>query len=43
MDGIEVTTMAVALFALGEAFAGQHAPEDGMHKVKGRVWMTKED
>lgn len=37
--------MAVALFALGEAFAvaGQHAPEDGMHKVKGRVWMTKED
>jgi putative tricarboxylic transport membrane protein len=45
MDGIEVTTMAVALFALGEAFAvaGQHAPEDGMHKVKGRVWMTRED
>ncbi len=38
MDGIEVTTMAVALFALGEAFAvaGQRAPEDGMHKVKGR-------
>ena len=45
MDGIEVTTMAVALFALGEAFAvaGQHAPEDGMHKIKGRVWMTRED
>jgi putative tricarboxylic transport membrane protein len=45
MDGIETTTLAVALFALGEAFAvaGQVSPPDELHAVKGRVQMTRED
>ena len=45
LDGIEVTTLAVAMFALGEAFfvAGQGAPAEGMHQIKGAVQMTRED
>ena len=45
MDGIETTTLAVALFALGEAFAvaAMTGPADGMHRVAGRVSMTVED
>ncbi len=45
MDGIETTTLAVALFALGEALAvaGTIAPEEGMHQIKGRVSMSAED
>jgi putative tricarboxylic transport membrane protein len=45
LDGIEVTTLAVALFALGEAFAVCAAVDDGtgLHKVKGAVAMTRED
>jgi putative tricarboxylic transport membrane protein len=45
MDGIETTTLAVAMFALGEAFfvAGNMAPADGMHSVKGSVRMTASD
>ncbi len=44
-DGIEVTTLAVALFALGEAFAaaGQTGDVDKLHKVSGRVWMSASD
>ncbi|MCU0826426.1 MAG: tripartite tricarboxylate transporter permease [Tabrizicola sp.] len=44
-DGIETTTLAVALFALGEAFAvaGMLRPEEGMHKITGRVRMTTQD
>ncbi len=45
MDGIETTTLAVALFALGEALAvaGIALPPDGHHKVLGRVTMTATD
>jgi putative tricarboxylic transport membrane protein len=44
-DGIETTTLAVALFALGEAFAvaGMLRPEEGMHTITGRVRMTTQD
>ena len=45
-DGIEVTTLAVGLFAIGEAMyvASRHAyaPEKPM-AIKGSIWMTKRD
>lgn len=46
LDGIEVTTLAVGLFAIGEAIliASQH--RGGQSKpiaVKGSVWMSRED
>ncbi|MBE0555130.1 MAG: tripartite tricarboxylate transporter permease [Rhodobacteraceae bacterium] len=46
LDGIEVTTLAVAMFALGEALfvAGQGGPgEAKVIAVKGSVWMTRKD
>lgn len=46
MDGIEVTTMAVAMFAIGEAMAvaGKwNSDDDSVIAVKGSVWMTRED
>lgn len=45
MDGIEITTLAVALFAVGEALsiAGSAQPETGMHRIKGQVWMSASD
>ncbi|ODN68505.1 tripartite tricarboxylate transporter permease [Methylobrevis pamukkalensis] len=46
LDGIEVTTLAVALFAIGEALtiaaAGARAP-DKIEPVRGSVWMTASD
>jgi putative tricarboxylic transport membrane protein len=46
LDGIEVTTLAVALFAVGEtlavAAAGSRAP-DRIEPVRGSVWMTATD
>jgi len=46
LDGIEVTTLAVALFAIGEtlsvAAAGKRAP-DTIEPVKGSVWMSRAD
>jgi putative tricarboxylic transport membrane protein len=46
LDGIEVTTLAVALFAVGEtlavAAAGSRAP-DRIEPVRGSVWMTAAD
>ncbi|MFT3687901.1 tripartite tricarboxylate transporter permease [Paenirhodobacter sp.] len=43
LDGIEITTMAVAMFAIGEALyiAGQvgHA-DDTVTPVKGSIWMS---
>ncbi|KQT86197.1 tripartite tricarboxylate transporter TctA [Aurantimonas sp. Leaf443] len=46
LDGIEVTTLAVGLFAVGEALfvASRHlyAPEKPI-PIKGSLWMTKED
>lgn len=46
LDGIEVTTLAVAMFALGEALfvAAQGPGNDGaVLAIKGRVKMTAED
>ncbi|MEB2843839.1 tripartite tricarboxylate transporter permease [Rhizobiales bacterium RZME27] len=46
LDGIEVTTLAVAMFAIGEtlyvAAQGSRAPEK-VEAVKGSLWMTKKD
>src|SRR5690606_26936682 len=46
LDGIEVTTLAVGLFAVGEALYVasrlKHAPET-IEPVRGSLWMTKED
>jgi putative tricarboxylic transport membrane protein len=46
LDGIEVTTLAVALFAIGEAMsvaAGGIGGSSTIQAVKGSVWMTRED
>ena len=46
LDGIEVTTLAVAMFAIGEALfvAAQGArPADKMIAIKGSVWMSAAD
>ena len=46
LDGVEVTTLAVALFAVGEALfiAGRRgAADDAVIAVKGSVWMTARD
>jgi putative tricarboxylic transport membrane protein len=46
LDGVEVTTAAVAMFALGETFyiaaLGSRSPET-IEPVRGSLWMTKED
>ncbi len=46
LDGIEVTTLAVGLFAVGEALyvasRHRHAPEK-LEPVRGSLWMTRED
>lgn len=46
LDGVEVTTLAVGLFAIGEAFfvASRHLfkPEKPI-PVRGSIWMTRED
>jgi putative tricarboxylic transport membrane protein len=46
LDGIEVTTLAVAMFAIGEtlfiAAQGKRAP-DKVEAVRGSVWMTAAD
>ncbi len=46
LDGIEVTTLAVGLFAIGEALyvASQHLKfRETVEPVRGSLWMTKED
>jgi putative tricarboxylic transport membrane protein len=45
LDGIEVTTLAVALFAVGEALkvAAQPMEEEKIETVKGSVWMNRQD
>ena len=46
LDGIEVTTLAVALFAIGEALKVASAPthlEEKIEPVKGSVWMSRAD
>jgi putative tricarboxylic transport membrane protein len=46
LDGVEVTTLAVAMFAIGEtlfiAAQGKRAP-DKVEAIKGSVWMTAKD
>lgn len=46
LDGVEVTTLAVAMFAIGEtlfiAAQGKRAP-DKVEAVKGSIWMTARD
>ena len=46
LDGIEVTTLAVGLFAVGEALyvaSRRHLVEEKLEPVRGSLWMTKED
>jgi putative tricarboxylic transport membrane protein len=47
LDGLEVTTVAVAMFAVGEAMAvasQKGTADDGkIEPIRGSLWMTKED
>jgi putative tricarboxylic transport membrane protein len=46
LDGVEVTTLAVGLFAVGEALyvaSRRHIVEEKLEPVRGSLWMTKED
>ena len=46
LDGVEVTTLAVGLFAVGEALyvaSRRHHGEEKLEPVRGSLWMTKED
>lgn len=45
-DGVEVTTLAVGLFAIGEALyvvSRRHHSQDKLEAVRGSLWMTKAD
>lgn len=46
LDGIEVTTLAVGLFAIGEALfiaSRRDRADDTIEPIRGSLWMTKED
>ncbi|MGD9769069.1 MAG: tripartite tricarboxylate transporter permease, partial [Pseudolabrys sp.] len=46
LDGVEVTTLAVGLFAIGEALyvaSRRHLGEEKLEPVRGSLWMTKTD
>src|SRR3569623_787099 len=46
LDGVEVTTLAVGLFAVGEALyvaSRRHLVEEMREPVRGSLWMTRED
>jgi putative tricarboxylic transport membrane protein len=46
LDGIEVTTLAVGIFAIGEALyvaSRRHHHQEKLEPVRGSLWMTKED
>ena len=46
LDGVEVTTLAVGLFAIGEALfvaSRRHLEDDKIEAIKGSLWMTRED
>jgi putative tricarboxylic transport membrane protein len=46
VDGVEITTLAVGLFAIGEALyvaSRRHHQEERLEPVRGSLWMTKED
>jgi putative tricarboxylic transport membrane protein len=46
VDGVEITTLAVGVFAIGEALyvaSRRHHEEEKLEPVRGSLWMTKED
>jgi putative tricarboxylic transport membrane protein len=46
LDGIEVTTLAVGMFAVGEALyvaSRRRHSEEKLEPVRGSLWMTRED
>src|SRR5262245_7531065 len=46
LDGVEVTTLAVGLFAIGEALyvaSRRNKQEDKLEPVRGSLWMTAQD
>lgn len=46
LDGVEVTTLAVGLFAVGEALyvaSRRNKQEDKLEPVRGSLWMTRQD
>ncbi len=46
LDGIEITTLAVGLFAVGEALyvaSRCHLIQEKLEPVRGSLWMTKQD
>jgi putative tricarboxylic transport membrane protein len=46
LDGVEVTTLAVALFAVGETLsvaAARRRGQETVEPVRGSLWMTRED
>ncbi|MDQ4135909.1 MAG: tripartite tricarboxylate transporter permease, partial [Pseudomonadota bacterium] len=46
VDGVEVTTLAVGLFAIGEALyvaSRRHHHEEVLEPVRGSLWMTRDD
>jgi putative tricarboxylic transport membrane protein len=46
LDGVEVTTLAVGLFALGEALyvaSRRHLVQEKLEPVRGSLWMTRAD
>jgi putative tricarboxylic transport membrane protein len=46
LDGIEVTTLAVAMFAIGETLsiaAAKNGGDERIEPVRGSVWMNRED
>jgi putative tricarboxylic transport membrane protein len=46
LDGVEVTTLAVGLFAIGEALyvaSRRNKAEEKLEPVRGSLWMTRQD
>jgi putative tricarboxylic transport membrane protein len=46
LDGVEITTLAVGLFAVGEALyvaSRRHIHEEKLEAIRGSLWMTKAD
>lgn len=46
LDGVEITTLAVGLFAVGEALhvaSRRKMAKDDVEAIRGSLWMTKED
>jgi putative tricarboxylic transport membrane protein len=46
LDGIEITTLAVGLFAVGEALyvaSRRHLIQETLERVRGSLWMTAQD